>query len=59
MKAYLKQVTFAEKGKIIVGRGKSRVAHIFNKNTGRHAQILRHSTVGQVQTIIVSFVPQG
>ena len=58
-KAYPKQVTFAERGKIVVGGGEGGAVHIFDKNTGRHVQILRHSTAGRVQTITVRFVPQG
>ncbi|KAL4066419.1 hypothetical protein V8B97DRAFT_2025401 [Scleroderma yunnanense] len=54
LKTYPKQVTFAEKGRAIVGSSDNRIVHIFNKVNGDLLQLLQHSKSGQVQTIAVS-----
>ncbi|KAL4080585.1 hypothetical protein J3A83DRAFT_4184599 [Scleroderma citrinum] len=51
LKTYPKQVTFAEKGRAIVGSSDNRIVHIFNKVNGDLLQLLQHSKSGKVQTI--------
>ncbi|KAL4078479.1 WD40-repeat-containing domain protein [Scleroderma yunnanense] len=42
-KTYPQQVTFAERGRVIVGRSDNGIVYIFNKTTGDLLQLLQHS----------------
>ncbi|KAL4064028.1 hypothetical protein J3A83DRAFT_4191426 [Scleroderma citrinum] len=50
-KTYPKQVTFAERGRVIVGRSDNCIMYIFDKTTRDLLQLLQHSKSGQVQTV--------
>ena len=54
LKLYPKQVTFAEKGRVIVGGSDTGIVHILDKTSGDVLQLLQHSKSGRVQTVTVS-----
>ena len=53
LKLYPKQVTFAEKGRVIVGGSDTGIVHILDKTSGDMLQLLQHSKSGWVQTVTV------
>ncbi|KIM55531.1 hypothetical protein SCLCIDRAFT_134529 [Scleroderma citrinum Foug A] len=57
LKLYPKQVTFAEKGRVIVGGSDTGIVHILDKTSGDVLQLLQHSKSGQVQTITTHEAP--
>ncbi|KAL4080645.1 hypothetical protein J3A83DRAFT_4184646 [Scleroderma citrinum] len=56
-KTYPKQVTFAERGRVIVGGSDNGIVYIFNKTTGDLLQLLQHLKSSQVQTVTKSIKP--
>lgn len=53
LKTYPKQVSFAERGRVIVGGSDNGVVYVFDKS-GDLLQLLQHSKSGRVQTVMVS-----
>jgi len=52
-KTYPKQVALAEGGTMVIGGSDDGFIHVFDKATSERVQTLRHSSVGQVQTVTV------
>lgn len=56
IKNVAKQVAFAENANMVVGGSDHGAVYVFDRESGKTSQVLRHSAKSFVQTVTVSFV---